>query len=385
MGLAAQQIQYVLPSVTWSAGTSGTQTLRDLPKQYLGRLCHLWKLTFGIVMTPTFTTAPTTVGHNNLFSTVDFWDGSIYRFQGGLNHMRAKERLSAGRVRIPDGDVAASGSARHFRRVLHVGPPHLAASPSDWIIPTGMLENGELRYKHGALTDISADTTANTATMRVAAALILMDEIRIPPAYQFTNQAVSAGDVGISGRALYESISIIRNSSFGNFAALDIQDVRVDLGSGDVVPTVRASDLQAAFQDDFNAGEIGPFQGDVEHATLDATGKQVVRTPIGSANTLGAGAIDLQAVLWTPPDGRLSKMFLAESIVRMRWNGAANSTGPQVITGRILPQVPSVAAQLGAKALGRLGRSPKSVLPKTLSKKGYAGPYLEFFPWQVKV
>lgn len=381
MGLGLQTIPYVLPSQTYVAGQRSIQTLRDLPKQYLGRLCHLVKFLFAISMTPTYSGTPTVQGMNNLFTSVDWWDGSYMRFQGGFNHMRAKERMQTGRLRFPDADTSiTSTNPRYFRHVLHAGPPQLAGSPSDFVIPTGYLENGELRFTHGALSDLKGTVSACTGTVRIIAALALFDEIRIPPAYQFINQSINAADVNLSGRAIYESLALFNSGNFDSFSAGAIGNLRVDLGGGDVVPSVKGADRTADFLDDFASGEFATVNGDPENATFDVAGKKVDHS---SPTAIAAADQDLQIALYSPQDCRITKMWLAESVVRMRWDGT--STAAVALVSRILPQPDTVVATAIAKALGRLNLVQKGVKIKTLSKKLYTGPLKEFLPWAVEV
>jgi len=377
---AFQYIPYTLPTQTYSAGTRTTQTLRDLPKVFLGKLAHVEKFLFSCVLTPTFTTLPVTVGNNNLMTAVDFWDGTFMRFQGGFNHMRAKERLQAGRNRLADASTATtSTNSRFFKRVLHAGPPQLEGAPSDFVIPTGMLENGELRFTHGNLTDISADTTAATGSVRVTACLVLFDEIRIPPAYQFINQVASAGDTNLAGRALYECIGAVSGSTFAAFTNGQIGNVRIDFGQGDIVPTVSCRDLAAAFAADFNSGDIGVPQGDPE-GTADTNNVQVNR---GTPTALTTPANDLAPFWWSPTHCRINKLNLAESVCRVRWDGSL--TPITLLLGRILSQPATVVAANVGKALGRLNVKAKSYKIKTLSKDEYTGSYGEFMPFKVSV
>lgn len=375
-----QTLPYVLPSQVYSAGNRTVQTLRDLPKQMFGRLCHLSKVVYSVSFTPTFSVAPTTVGHNNFFTACDFWDGSIMRFQGGLNHIRAKERLQAGRNRLADASTAtASTTARYFKRVLHVGPPQFIGAPSDFMIPTGYLENGELRFAFGQLSDFKGTVTVVTGTARVVAWLILADELRIPPAYQFQNQSTTASDLNLAGRALYESIALLNSSNFDAFTSGGIGNVRLDFGQGDMLNNCSSRDLTAGFLDDFASGDIGAPQGDLE-ATSDANNVQVDRS---TPTALTTPSNDLQPVLWSPPDSRISKLMSAESVCRLRWDGT--STTAVIVFGRILSQPGTVVATVAAKALGRLGLQQKSLKIKTISKVKYDGPYGEYLPWKVEV
>lgn len=380
-----QTVNYVLPSQTYTAGSRTIQTLRDLPKTYLGRFCHLMAFTFSSILTPTWTTAgPDVAGHNNIFTAADFWDGSFMRFQGGFNHMRAKELLQTGRTRSPDADTdPASTQSRYYKRTLHAGPPQFAGSPTDYVIPTGLLENGELRFSHGALSDLAGNgggtISAATGTVRVTARLALLDELRIPPAYQWGYQALNAADVNISGQALYETVALLNSASFDAISAGDFGQFRLDLGQGDVVPTVKGYDLTACFVDDFAAGEIAAVQGEPE-ASNDDNSKSVNHA---SPTAIAATAATIQPVLWSPPESRLTKLFKAESVARLRWDGS--QTSAVLLYGRVLPQPPNVVATAIAKATGRLALVAKGMKVKTLSKKDYDGPYGDFMPWSVEL
>lgn len=377
----AQSIKYTLPTTTYAASSQSTQTLRDLPKQYFGRLCHLSKLHFGITFTPTFAanTVPIASAHN-IFSSVDFWDGSFMRFQGSLNYLRDKERLQTGRLRVPDRLENATTVASYWGRTMHAGPPQFRGSPSDWVIPTGSLENGELRFSHNAVATIDADATAATATIRIVASLVLLDEIRIPPAYQFVNQSATGGDVNLAGRALYETVALLDSSANGDFAAAEVGAVRLDLGNGDVVANVQSVDLSRDFQDDFASGSVGTFMGDAVSVANDNANRQV---NLAAATALAIGAFDCQPILWSPPETQISKLHIAESVCRLRWDGT-QTTGV-VLVGRILPQPGTVVGSQIAKSIGRLNMRQKDLKIATLSKKIYAGPYGEFMPWKVKV
>lgn len=378
---SVQYSHYNLPSPVFSLGGTWNQTLQLLPKQVNGRLAHLAALLFDNVLTPTFTTKPTIVGTLNVATKCDFFDGSILRFQGGFNHLRMQERLHNGGNRVADPDVApASGAARPFNRVMHMGPPHMAGYPSDFAIPCGLLANGELRLSFGALTDFSADTTAVTVTMRIVAKLVLLDELRIPPAYQFQFQTANTSDFTIAGRGLYLSVALLDSGTFGAISAGDFGNFTLDTGDYLAVPSINAKDLVASYNADFGRGDLLAIQGepqgaqDVNVKTVDHVTTITALTPVTA---------DLQPVLWTTPDARLSKCIKVEGQLRIKWDGTQQSG--VVLFDRILAQPANVVAQAVAKALVGTGLTPKALAPRTLSKKAYTGPYGEFMPWKVKV
>lgn len=382
MPKSVQAITYTLPSVTVSAGGNTTVPLSDLPKSWNGRIAHLAELHFKVAITPTFTTAPTTVGVNNTFKACEVWDGSFSRFVGGFNELRAIERLHSGRNRIPDADTnTASASARYFHRVWFAGPPNFEGAPADFAIPCGMLSNGEVRVTQGALTDISADTTVLTGTVIVVAKLVLFDEVRLPPAYQVLTQSVTGSDLSLQGRALYECLALFDSAAFGAFTAGDLGAISLEGGQGNIVNGTAPEVLSVMYQSDWAAGELGTFSGQ-PYAASDDNGKMVDHA---SPLALIAAPYDLQPVLWSGPDHRISKLHLAEASLHLSWSGGSQSTA-KAIFGRILPQPRTVMQQNAGRALARLdGRTAKGGGVKTLSKKEYVGPYGEFMPWTAKV
>jgi len=370
---------YQLPSVSVNAGGSQNVLLKDLPIARRGRIPHVRRFIFDIKETPTFTTAPTVVGDNNTFTSCDFWDGRMLRFIGGFNAMRGHERYVTGRVRLPDADTAtASGTQRTFRRVLHLGPPENAGGLADFMIPTSLLQTGELRVVQGQLTDQSADTTARTGTVRVYADLELTDQLTIPPAYQIQKVSANSADVPLPGRALYVGVYAFASTSFVAWTAGQIGNVRLDLGAGDVVENIPAQALSAAYMDDWQAGTYESFVGDP--ATTDTDHKKINRA---SSTALTAGDQDLQAILWPRLRQKLSKHEVAETAARLSWDGSQASALIYVL--RILPQTPNVVSAMAAAALTAIGRQQRDIKVKTLSKKPYAGPLIEFMPWTVKV
>lgn len=375
---------FQMPSVTWSASSSDTSPTKDLPKAVRGRIPHVVRFVFETDFTPTYTTAPTTVGNNSLVTRCDFFDGKINRFEGGFNHLRAHERINNGRNRVADADTdLASTNARYFRRILHCGPPQMAGGldygGTDFAIPTGVLVNGELRWGFGALTDLSADTTAATGSIKPFADIIVLDEIRIPPAYQFIRISANAADVPIPGESAYVSLSMLNSASFDAVSAGDFSDIQLDLGTGDVVPAAPAEMLQAAYHDDFRTGALEGFTGEIRGAGDDNV-KMVNR---GTPTALVAASADLQAVLWAKPGKKISKLDISETGARLRWNGS--QTSAVILVGRILAQTPTVLGDLATSALASIKRENKGQKVKTLSKQTYRGPAGKYMPYTVKV
>lgn len=378
---AAQYVPYVLPSVNITPGTT-TIPLGMIPPQWNGRISHLAELHFHVAMTPTYTTAPTTVGNNNIFTACDIWNGGFALFQGGFNALRAMERMHTGKNRLPDADTdTASAAARNFARVWYAGPPNFAGAPTDFAIPCGLLTSAEVRITQPDITQISADTTVLTGTVNVTARLLLLDEVRLPPAYQVLTQSATGKDLLLQGRGLYETVALLDSSSFGAWAAGELGSITLEAGQGNLIQGVPDYVLTDMYQADWAAGDIGGFTGPVATGFDNA---KIVNH--GTPTAVAAAPADLQPVLWSGPEHRITKLHMAESVVHLYWSGTQSTA--VAIYGRIAPQPQSVVqTKFGvafARLDGRRRREEGSGL-KTLSKRPYSGPLVEFMPWVAKL
>ncbi len=386
MGNAAQLIPYPLPSITTAVSGTATTTLRDLPKTLMGRIAHLagvsFEVSFAVTSGLTMSSlAPSPHEIQNVVTRLEISDGSMNRFVGSFQSLRFREMLeNQGRNLTPDPDAIATTEAAAFTRYWTPGPANFAG-PSDFVIPCGALENGEIRYGFGALTDIHANCTAAIATITPVAWIMLLDEVRIPPAYEWNQWVAGASDINLTGRALYAHLALANDTAFAAITALDFANTTVSVGTGDVVPNVHAAILGYAYFAQQKTGSLSFITGDVRASTSDAAKNINAGTP----TALEVAVKRVSPVLWTPPEAKITKMVaLAESVCRVKWSGA-NGSGTVVMGGRILEQSETVVAGLAAKALGRLGLRNGGIKVKTLSKQPYTGPRPEFMPFSVKV
>jgi hypothetical protein len=372
-----------LPTRTITAGSSDPVALKDVPATLNGRLVHVLGFAIEVDFTPTTTALPTTVGNHNILSECALWDGEANRFYGGFNHLRARERLSKARVRVADPDTdTASGSARSINKFLPFGPLH-SEYPLDWVFPAGGLLRGQIRLKYGAVTDLAADCTAVSGNTRVTALCVLLDELRVPPHYEFGYTDASAKDLNIPGQCLLESLALLDSSSFGAISAGDFSDISLNLGGGDIIGSVNAKSLAAAYEAVFAPGEVGVAGIGEPLGSLDDNAKIVNR---GTPTALTAAPADLQPVWWSMPDFKISKLEMAENI-RIRWSGS--QTSGVVLHGRILPMSDSTRSAIATRTVTAAGRRAPAgaggFQPKTLSKRPYRGPKAAFLPWGSKV
>lgn len=376
MGKGFQTIQFPLPTQTFAAGGRSVVRLRDLPAELFGRIAHLAGIHLTVDLDPTYTTAPTVVGHNALFSRIELFDGQQVRFTGNGNDLRMFERLENGGSRAMEALTnGGSTNNRYWSRYLSLGPPNMAGSPTDFVFPCAALENGELRINWGALTDISADTTAATATVYVTAVLVLLDEIRIPPFYERQTYSLAGADSPIPGRCLALFMGLCNSNAYDAFTAGDIDNVTVGTGLGDVVPSVDASALTHLFNQMWGRGSVDGIAGDPFNATYDVNNRIV---NLGTPTALAAQALDQQPVLWMPKEGRITKcVAIVDSSLRVRWSGA-NGAGTIMHLGRLLEQPPAVIATIAERAARRLG--VRGALKLKLLDGGSPGPFVPYLP-----
>jgi hypothetical protein len=377
-----QLIHQQLASFSIAASAPFTVKLRDLATQMDGRIAHLAGFLIEVALTATYTTTPTQVGLQKLLSNIEFFDGRQVRFRGNGNDLRQFERLENGTVIGGDAKVAASMSTnpRYFSRFLSMGPAKFQGNPSDYVIPTCLLSNGELRLQCGALLDLSADTTAMSGTIIVTALLVPLDEIRLPPFYERQTYTLTSDD-RLGGKGLYAFLGASKSTSYDAFAAGEVGSVLVETGTFPIVPTVNGSLLGRAFNASMFNGPIGGVQAEPINATHDTNQRE---PDYSGVTALLAGIANLQPYLWCEPGCRISKIAArVDNSMRIKTSGTV-TTGLRMHVGRFLPQGPDVIDAMQAEAERQLNVRGKLKI-KTLSKGEYQGPYAAYMPWSVKV
>lgn len=382
MARALQLVGIPLKNPTFTASGNDSITLDGLPETYLGRIAHLAGLQFDCTITPTFTTAPTVVGINNIVSRLEFNDGAQARFQGGFNAMRMFEILEGGKLAIPDPDTdSASTNPFYLGRYLPMGPWGFEGNPSDFLIPCAALKTGRLDFAFPAITAFSADTTVLTVAIRLTAWLALLDnELRVPPFLERNSYQVANADASLPGRALYCAAGLLNSASFDAITAGDFSAIQLGTGAGDTA-ALDCSVLERAFHHQMNSGHLTQAHGEPRAATDDNPKKVNGGTPTAIA---AADAL-IQPIIWSPNGSRISKLAIAaESSLRVRWPAGSQATGV-ILASRILAQPVGAASAITARALSKLGMMQKGTKVKTLSKQPYTGPRSEFMPWDVSV
>lgn len=378
-----QAIPFPLKSPTVTAGGSDVVTLDTLPNQIFGGIAHVIGFLFRCRITPTFTTAPTVFGLQNLVSRLTFNNGLNNAFDGSFNSLRIHEVLENGKVLCPDPDTnSGTGNGFYFERYLSIGPSNFAGSPSDFMLPAAAMKNGNIQFQFGALTSISADTTAYTGAIEVIALLAPMDEIRIAPAHERNSYTFGAAEYTVQGRALYCDVGL-QSGSLTTVTAItagQIGNVSVDTGRG-AVSAVSAQALTGFSRYLLASGDITQLQGEPAAATDDNANEVNSGTPTALQST----AANIQPVIVSPLDSRITKLsYLSEAGLRLRWSGSL--TSGLVHVGRIVAQPDTARAALAAKALAELRMNPRGLKAKVLKGDGMqSGPRADFMPYSVKV
>lgn len=372
-----QLIPYALPDVTWAAGGRAQTSLKDIPPTIQGRHVHLVGIDWEVDVDPTFTTAPTVQGLNSVVASLKISDGRNQRFDGNFNYLRVFEALENGGPALhPDPDLTSgSGNNFYFGRSWKAGPEVFEGAPTDFAIPVAALKNGVISYTFGALTDISADTTAATVTLRATAQLLLLDEVRVPPVVERLAFDANSKDVVLQGAALYPFLAALNSSGVDAIAAGDFGAFTVIGSKGEIISNIDAEVLGRSYAGQMASGIFSLVQGEPRASTDD--NHQTV-----TSGSIAKSTAAIQPVLWCTPNALLTKIVAeTDSGLRVKWSGS-QASGVLLAT-RILEQPMTAIATVAAAALQGTGRSISALEPKTLSKKPYSGPRPAYMPYKV--
>lgn len=366
-----------LADLSFTIGTTQSPQvvqLKELEKKLYqeSEIANLIGLGLEVTVTPTFTTAPTVVGHNAALAKVELYDGADMLADVNGNDLRMFETLENGRTILGEAITQTSTNPRFWSRFLAMGPPNLAGSPSDYMVCCAELAEGAyLRITPSVLTDISADTTAASMTVRVFAYLAPSgNELRIAPKYQRLTRANSGSGFNITDEALYAYIGAVKSqSTYAAFAANDFGKVIIRTTKrGRYVNNVDAELLARAFNTQWQPGSIDQVIGEQRDATYDVAPRIV---NFASATALAAQSAALQPLIWTPRDARLSKLKARvdpNDTMTIEYSGGLGANGG-FLFGRFMPHTADSIQRRVRKAAGVLGMSAGQPQMKTLSKR----------------
>lgn len=373
-----QTIPIPLGTVSFSAGGQATLDFSALQPQIAGRIPHLRHITFDTQITPTLSSGSVKpLDLQKAVKSLVLQDGVRTLFQGSFASLRGFEVLENGRVTSPENDVATTGQAVNYQRVWNAGPLGLA-SLTDFVMPAACYRGGSMQFGFGALTDVSANCTALTATITVVAHVALHDELIFGSLYERREQLVSNG-VSVGQEALYAYAGFAKASTFSTFSAGDVASLSIDFLGYSTKP-VHVAALERAFHSlvvDGGVGGYGQSHGEPRAAT-DVNPKVFNGTAIAAADST------LIPAIWTERLAKITKLVYAASpAITFNWTGTASSLYGML--GRIVPKDSTRIGSYAALVEQALGLRVKTMDARTLSKAPYNGPRRAYLPNKAKV
>lgn len=376
---------FKVKTINLSPSWSETVDLSSIPPLLLGLIAHLVAIQFVVRLNPTFTTAPTLFGLQNVVANMVFNNGTENAFDGSFNTLLLQEVLENAGYAVPNPDTnSGTGNAFYFERTLWMGPNFMAGAPTDFAFPTAALAGANLSMTGGAANSISADCTNYTGSMDIIAWCVgLPNEVRLPCAVERGVIPLTAAQSLTlpASRSLYLAAGLQagNRTTVTALTAGQIGDTSWTFATGDTQPVSNAS-IQSISQFAMRTGPISALAGEPRAAT-DDNAKGV---NLGTPTALQAADRILAPLLPTVPDTRLTKVLaVAEGSPTVKWTGTL-ATGLLHFT-RVNARDAAARAGLAAKALSKLGLDYRELKVKTLSKNPYSGPRMDFMPHVAKV
>lgn len=329
---------------------------------------------------PTFTTAPTQLG---IASSIDHFTfraekGRVMFDLRGTDIRLIEMFEGGGQPCESDPDLnSASTNNFYFSRWLAFSPEGMLGVPSDFAIPVAAMVNSVFELTYGALTAVSADTTAGTLRTRLYLVTIILYEVRVPPKVEKRTYDAGASSVVIGDRSLICSLVLLNDNAHGAIGTGDFDTITLDDRRGNVYSGVPVEILNALYAVQTGSGFLSGVHGEPESATDDNGYIPNGATPTALAKV---GAL-YQPIVWNPPGQRITKIEI-ESPLTLRWGGT-QATGYAVAV-RLLPRSDQEAREVADTVFRAAKLEFAGGEWKTLSKKPYKGKRAEYMPQTFK-
>lgn len=353
-------------AVAYAAGGQPVASFNDLPLELDGEIPHVAGILIDVEFSPTFTTAPTIYGANNLVSAIVVNDGVNPRLDvAGFNAMRSFDIFETGDVMTPDPDLnGGTGNRIRLSRLWLPGPANF--KQGDFMLPTPCIRNGELRMTWGALTGVSADTTAITINRLSVIALLATrpGQMILPPFLERRTQLLTSSAQSIQGSGAYATIGLTK-TNYAAFASGDLTSILVDTGrgvrGGMAIP---AAAYDAVNQSILRAGQFTKVRGEFATATVDNEKTVNLSTP----TAIVAADATHQSVYTTPKGGMITKVPVEGSNIKLSWPGTLTNVNAQY--SRLVPQSPTAYAAMAIKGCAEMKKDfqPANLKIATASK-----------------
>lgn len=382
LGTALKRIDDNTHTLVAAAAARGNINFREKLPQGLeaGMVPHLLGLIAELDVDPTFTTAPTQLGLAAAINrlTLRGEKGRVV-FDGSGMDLRALELYENGGMPLsPDGDLNGGSTTNFYAaRMLSFGPGGFVGNPSDFAIPVPLLSEAALDLMYGALTDISADTTAGTVRSLVHGIAAGLPEVRIPPKTEVKVIPAAGNSLELGERALYCSLLLLNSTAHDAIAAGDFGAFTLDARFGNVFTGIDAENLGRAYNVLMGQGQFGFIQGEPRAATDDNLKVANGASPTAIASPTAA----YQPIIFNGGGARISKLNV-EGPLKLTWNGTQATAS--AIVRRILPRSAEEAKELAVQVFESMKLPYKDGHIKTISKRPYVGPAAEYMPWVFK-
>jgi hypothetical protein len=295
-------------------------------------------------------------------------------FNGSFASNRIQDALERGWLSAPEPDAAATTEAVNFERVFLLGPDGFS-DPADFVQPAALFRGGSITFSYGALTDVTATTTALTLTIQTFAICQLHDEVILGAMVDRFESLLTNGQV-LGTEGLYTEVGFCNSSLFDAITAGDFANVTTVV-NGFTRDSIHVADLERMYHADKQVNSLTPIHGEPRAATDD-------NPKVAAATALAAASANISPIIWSPKGAKISKLiYAAQPNVVFKWSGSQASA--YVLATRIVPRT---AADVGkAESLVKAGLSVgfRNMDARTLSKESYTGPRKAYMPLKVKV
>lgn len=375
--MRAQSTPFPLPTIAFVASGRASVDFSSLPAQLGGRMAAVSHITFDVQVTPTTSAgSPTATELQKIVSNCVIKDGVRELWNGSFGNMRLSEALENGGLLSPDCDAAATTEAVNFQRVWSCAPGKFAR-PEDFLKMATDFRGGSIDFSFGALTDVTATTTALAATISPVVWLTPVDDFLFPSLVE-RREGVLTNGTPLTAEALYCALGITDAQVAAALTAGDLANVSVTTAAFQTKQT-HVAILERAYHAQLRSAVLNPVKGEPRAATDD-------NVKVQNGTALAAAPALISPVIWTPEGCRISRLaYQASPSLTLNWSGSQGSA--YYLATRLIPR----DAQTGARymQLGQAGLGVRIVGGEinTMSKRPYPphGPRKAYLPVKGKV
>jgi len=377
-----QKIPILLQTLTTTMAAARQDFVVSLKEKLLpkvrGGINHVFGFLIEQDLDPSFTTAPTQLGAAlALYNLKVQAEKGHYMFDGSGADLRAIEAYErGGPLLFPDGDLnGGTGTNFYSARYLSCtpgGPRGMSEGEEAFAIPAVLFDDAALQVQVGALTDVSADTTAATVVHRIYALCHGLDRVNIPPRVERKVWPCAGNERSLNDRARYLCAFMLNSTAHDAITAGDFSTFTADDRAGNFMAGVYATVLGRLYNAEKYQGQFGIIQGEPGAATDDNLKVVNGASPTAIASPTAA----YQPLLWPVENQGIDNIEI-EGPLTFRWSGS-QATG-SLITTRLLPRSRDEVKELGTRLTKSLSIEMQDFVPS--GGKGREMDNPEYSPW----